>query len=91
MTGEKWERKKIRWHTQWPGGLKQFTAEQRHEKDPTELIKRFIRGMLPKNRLRNVWMEHLHVYSTDQHPHKSQQPIPLEPFGKDAMYYETKF
>jgi len=33
--------------------------------------------MLPKNRLGRAIIKKLHVYSTDTHPHESQNPVEL--------------
>lgn len=38
----------------YPGGLKERTATQVHEKDPSEVLRRAVAGMLPKNTLRKV-------------------------------------
>jgi ribosomal protein L13 len=39
------------WHTQWPGGLKQRTAKEMLQRNPTEILKRAVAQMLPKNRM----------------------------------------
>jgi ribosomal protein L13 len=38
----------------YPGGLKERTATQVHDKDPSEILRRAVIGMLPKNTLRKV-------------------------------------
>lgn len=38
----------------YPGGLKERTATQVHDKDPSEILRRAVSGMLPKNILRKV-------------------------------------
>lgn len=91
LTGSKWKRKLIRWHTGWIGGLKEYTAEQRHTRDPTELVRRAVNGMLPKSNIRKTWMNRLHVYSGDEHPHESQNPLELDPLGEDAIYKELRY
>jgi large subunit ribosomal protein L13 len=86
LTGEKWTQKKYRWHTGHPGGLKEFTAEKYHERDPIAIMKTAISRMLPKNKMRKIRESRLHVYPDDQHPYVSQQPIVYEPLGVDAVY-----
>jgi large subunit ribosomal protein L13 len=88
FTGDKWKRKGYRWHTGFPGGLKTYTAEQRHERYPTYVLQRAIDRMLPKNKLRKVRMSRLHVFPEGDHPFDSQQPVLIDPLGKDAIYSE---
>lgn len=88
LTGDKWKRKGYRWHTGYAGGLKTFTAEQRHEKFPTYIMQRAIDRMLPKNNLRKVRMDRLHVFPDAEHPFETQQPILYDPLGKDAIFSE---
>lgn len=78
LTGKKWEKKIYYWHTGYPGGLKQRTAKEIFQKRPEELIIRAVRGMLPKNKLRDRMMKHLKVYAGPEHPHAAQKPEPLE-------------
>ena len=41
----------VRWHTGYPGGLKERTLREQLERRPTEVIRKAVKGMLPKNRL----------------------------------------
>ena len=76
LTGLKWQKKVYRWHTGYPGGLKEMTAEQVRQKYPERLIEWAVWGMLPKNRLRKVYHRKLKVYAGPQHPHQAQNPRP---------------
>jgi large subunit ribosomal protein L13 len=49
--------------TRYPGGLKERSAKNEHEKDPTSVLRRAVYGMLPKNRLRKVRAEYLLPHS----------------------------
>lgn len=69
FTGKKWTRKHYRWHTGYPGGLKEISAKRLLEKHPPNVIARAVRGMLPKNRLRDKRMKLLKIYVGDDHPH----------------------
>jgi large subunit ribosomal protein L13 len=48
------------------------------EKNPEEVLKKAVQGMLPKNRLGRKLNKKLFVYAGDQHPHAAQKPEPVE-------------
>ena len=77
LTGKKWSDKIYRDHSLFPGGLKPKTAAQLHEKHPTDLVKRAVKGMLPKGPLGRALYRKLKVYAGAAHPHIAQQPKPL--------------
>ena len=77
LTGNKWADKLYRHHTQFPGGLKTFTAKQAIERHPTRLVEDAVRRMLPRTALGRAMMKNLKVYSGDTHPHAAQQPAPM--------------
>lgn len=52
--GRKWEKKMYRWHTGYPGGLKERTAKEMFAKKPDSILREAVLGMLPKNNLRRV-------------------------------------
>lgn len=54
LTGRKWDQKLYRWHTGYPGGLKERTAKQMAAKKPDAVLRGAVLGMLPKNNLRRV-------------------------------------
>ncbi|HOE63267.1 MAG TPA: 50S ribosomal protein L13 [Candidatus Sumerlaeota bacterium] len=74
LTGKKWTDKIYYWHTDWPNGLRSTTPQKLIEKKPTELIRRAVWGMIPKNRLGHATMTRLKIYAGPEHPHKAQQP-----------------
>lgn len=51
FSGKKLDTEVIRWHTGHPGGLRERRLAEELAKHPTELLRRIIRAMLPKNRL----------------------------------------
>jgi large subunit ribosomal protein L13 len=61
-------------HTGYPGGIKQETIGQMKERSPYELIRKAVKGMLPKNKLAADRLKKLHVYVGEEHPHTGQQP-----------------
>jgi len=74
LTGKKWDDKIYYHHTGWPGGIKSVTAKQMLEKQPSDLLKKAIQGMLPKTRLGRTLHNNFRIYNNDQHPHTSQNP-----------------
>ena len=77
LTGDKLKTKTYIHHTGYPGGLKSVTAEHVHAKNPTGLVTRAIKGMLPKNPLGKRMARKLKVYAGTAHPHEAQRPEPL--------------
>ncbi|CAG8465208.1 4203_t:CDS:10 [Ambispora gerdemannii] len=70
VTGRKAEQKLYRHHTGYPGGLKEIPYKRMMETKPTEIIRKAVSGMLPKNRLRNVRLGRLFIFTDDQHPYE---------------------
>jgi len=78
FTGKKWSQKTYYWHTPYPGGLKSITAGELLKKNPEEIIRKAVWGMLPKTKWQKKLIKRLKVYSGDNHPHHAQKPEPLE-------------
>jgi len=78
LTGKKWKDKIYYWHTGWPGGLRQMTAEEMLKRHPERLIYLAVKRMLPKNKLARKLLKKLKVYAGDSHPHQAQKPQPLD-------------
>jgi large subunit ribosomal protein L13 len=72
VTGKKKKNKTYYRNTGYPGGIKSQTMEELLEKKPTEVLKKAIYGMLPKNKLRDERMKNLHIYAGPKHPHEGQ-------------------
>ena len=68
LTGRKWDNKVYRWHTGYPGGLKEKTAKEVAAADPTDLLRRAVYGMLPKNNLRAARARKLRLFAGGEHP-----------------------
>ena len=77
LTGSKVADKTYYHHTGYPGGIRSITAEKLLEKRPEDLIKKAVRGMLPKNKLGRQLIKKLKVYSGTDHPHAAQSPKTL--------------
>ncbi|MFI5240230.1 MAG: 50S ribosomal protein L13 [Candidatus Saccharimonadia bacterium] len=78
VSGNKLEDKKYYHHSGYPGGIKEISLAAQMEKDPREVIKHAVRGMLPKNRLTDDRMNRLKVYAGAEHAHTAQTPKSLE-------------
>ena len=74
LTGNKWNNKTYIRHTGYPGGQRSLTASEIHEKNPTRLVEKSIKGMLPKNKLGAELFRNLYVVSGAEHPYDGQKP-----------------
>lgn len=74
LTGRKLEQKTYYRHSGYVGGIKSRTARQVMEKNPEEIIRHAVKGMLPKNSLGRSMFKKLKVYAGEAHPHEAQQP-----------------
>jgi large subunit ribosomal protein L13 len=78
LTSNKAEDKLAYRHSGYPGGLHSTSYAELLANQPTELVRRSIRGMLPKNSLGRRMLGKLNVYAGPDHPHAAQKPQPLE-------------
>jgi large subunit ribosomal protein L13 len=78
VTGNKLKDKRYYRHSGYPGGLKSRSLEEMLERRPEEVIRKAVKGMLPRNRLARKQLLKLKVYAGPDHPHASQKPEPLE-------------
>lgn len=61
FTGKKMEKKIYYQHSGYLGGLKEISLKKLFEKDPAEVLKKAVWGMLPKNKLRPEQIKRLKV------------------------------
>lgn len=61
-------------HSGFPGGLYKRTLAEQQAKDPTAIIYKAVRGMLPDNKLREQRLARLKIYEGTEHNHQAQQP-----------------
>ncbi len=78
VTGRKAEQKVYYRHTGYPGGLKETSYEVMLERKPTEILRKAVRGMMPKTRLGRQQLRKLKIYAGPEHPHEAQNPQPYE-------------
>lgn len=74
LTGRKLADKIYYSHSGYVGGLKEISAGKLLEKKPADLIRKAVKGMLPKNKLARAMLSKLKVYAGSSHPHEAQQP-----------------
>ncbi len=74
LSGKKLDEKVYYWHSGYPGGIKGIKAKDLLEKKPEELVRKAVKGMLPKNKLGRKIFGKLKVYAGPDHPHEAQQP-----------------
>ena len=65
-------------HSGYPGGLRSRSYTELLATRPEEVLRRAVRGMLPKNTLGRQQLSKLKVYAGPDHPHAAQNPQPLE-------------
>jgi large subunit ribosomal protein L13 len=78
VTGKKLDEKLYYRHSGYPGGLRSRTLREQLERRPTEVVRKAVKGMLPRNRLGRAQIKKLKVYAGPDHPHAAQSPVPLE-------------
>jgi large subunit ribosomal protein L13 len=77
VTGNKLEDKMYYRHSGYPGGLRQRPLREQLERVPTEVLRKAVRGMLPRNRLGRQQLTKLKIYAGPEHPHAAQEPKPF--------------
>ena len=78
VTGKKAEQKVYYRHSGYPGGLKTTSYEEMLERKPTEILRRAVKGMMPKTRLGRQQLKKLKIYAGPEHPHEAQRPESYE-------------
>ena len=78
FTGEKLKRKIYYSHSGYPGGLGREKAWEMMERRPEEVLVRAVRGMLPKNRLRQLRLRRLKVFAGESNPYSANSAVSYE-------------
>jgi large subunit ribosomal protein L13 len=78
VTGRKLADKVYYHHTGYIGGIKSIGLAKLLEEHPERAIEIAVKGMLPKSPLGRRMFKKLHVFAGGEHPHRAQQPQPLE-------------
>ena len=77
LTGNKWEDKTYIRYTGYPGGQRSLSANQLFEKNPSTIIEKSVKGMLPKNKLGSELFRNLYVYNDSNHNQDAQKPVTI--------------
>ena len=78
VTGNKLLAKKYYRHSGYPGGLKTRSLEEMLAKKPTEVLRKAVERMLPKNKLGSQMIGRLKIYVGNEHTHAAQKPERIE-------------
>lgn len=77
LSGKKLDQKFYRYHTGYPGGLKETSYRKLMNTKPEKAIELAVKGMLPKNSLGRQMYRKLNVYAGPNHEHAAQKPEPM--------------
>lgn len=75
LTGNKEAQKEHIRHSGYLGNLRRIPVSTVRQKHPKRLLEEAVSGMLPKNRLRKVFMDKLYIYAGPEHPHAGQNVV----------------
>jgi large subunit ribosomal protein L13 len=78
VTGKKADQKVYRRHSGYPGGMKETSYARMMERKPTEVLRKAVKGMMPRTRLARQQLKKLKIYAGPEHPHAAQDPQNLE-------------
>jgi large subunit ribosomal protein L13 len=78
LTSDKADKKIAYRHSGYPGGLRETRYSDFMATKPEEVVRKAVKGMLPKNRLGRSMISKLKVYAGPTHPHSAQNPVPLD-------------
>ncbi|MDM8154176.1 50S ribosomal protein L13 [Bacteroides gallinaceum] len=80
FTGNKWTDKIYLSYTGYPGGQREITPARLVQKPNgyDKLMRRVVKGMLPKNRLGAKLLGNLYVYEGAEHKHEAQMPKQID-------------
>ncbi len=82
VTGKKMDEKLYRRHSGYPGGLRERPLREELKRRPTEVLRKAVKGMMPRNRIARAQLTKLKIYAGPEHPHEAQAPKPLPPEEK---------
>ena len=78
VTGKKMDEKMYYRHSGYPGGLKERSLREQLDRRPTDVLRKAVKGMLPRNRLARQQLLKLKIYAGPEHPHEAQAPKELD-------------
>lgn len=72
FTGDKLNQKTYWSHSGYFGGIRGTSAKELQQRHPEAILRKAVKGMLPRNRLAPVWLRKLKIYTGASHPHAAQ-------------------
>ena len=80
LTGNKWNDRVYLRYTGYPGGQRETTPAQllARPNGAERLVKKVVKGMLPKNKLSRQLLDNLYVYEGGEHKHEAQSPKAID-------------
>ncbi|MFM8527197.1 MAG: 50S ribosomal protein L13 [bacterium] len=78
VTGNKLDDKRYWRHSGYPGGIRSRTLSEMLDRQPEEVIRKAVKGMMPRNRLSRQQLTKMKIYSGPEHPHEAQSPTEME-------------
>lgn len=82
LTGNKLTDKMYYRHSGYPGGFKEERAKDLLGRKPENVLIHSVKGMLPKNKLSNIYLTRLRIYSGAEHQHQAQSPLEVSLGGR---------
>jgi large subunit ribosomal protein L13 len=78
LTADKASKLFLHRHSGYPGGLRSTRYSDLMASKPEEVVRRAVKGMLPKTSLGRSMLTKLKVYAGPTHPHAAQAPVPFD-------------
>jgi len=77
LTGQKQDYEDIRHYTGYPSGLRKEKVSNLMKENPAKVIYTAIKGMLPDNKMKDIYLSRLHIFADATHPHEAQKPTKI--------------
>jgi large subunit ribosomal protein L13 len=77
VSADKLDAKSYVRHSGYPQGLKEESLGKLLARRPEEVVRRAVKGMLPRTKLGVQQLRKLKIYAGSDHPHQAQRPEPL--------------
>ncbi len=75
LTGKKTSDKVYSYFSGYPGGLRQVHFSDLMEKNPVEIVRHAVSGMLPKNKMRQKRLARLYIFPDGKNPYQDKFPM----------------
>ena len=85
LTGNKRDTKTYYWHTGYPGGIKERTADKILDgRFPERVIEKAVERMVPRGPLGRRQMKNLRIFAGAEHSHEAQNPEVIDFASRNA-------